>query len=92
MGMEELTSVVEATQSGKKLIDILPKPFVECHKAVLMIVRKMKSGDEVTDEEMVKLTEVLDVECERVVEHFTLSEKEKDQGIDRSKPRVLLKS
>ena len=92
MDTEELTTAVRATQSGEKLIDILPRSFVEAHKVVLAILMKLQSGHAVTGEEKAKLATSLQGKCERVIEHFTPPDKEEDQEVDRFKPTILLKS
>jgi len=87
---DEIKRIVVESEKAKNIVDCLDAQFVEKHKKVLEIIKKIQNGEEITGEVEAELEGVVGASKEEIIDHFKPQNEEENEEFDKSKPSILL--
>ena len=89
---KDIKVIVEQSEKGKNIIDILENYFVTAQKKAIKIISLIKKGEKVTDELKAELKQISTNFYDEIIMYYTPVEKLEDEKPDTSKPSILLSS
>ncbi len=84
--------IIAESQKGAPVVDLFEQDFVSAHLSVVEIVRELRLGKSLTDEQVQELKKILGNEAQPTVDYFTRRQAEKVEERDKTKPTILLTS
>lgn len=85
---DQMRDMLQASFNGIPFIRFLPQDFVDKHETVVAILR----SDQLSEDDRLKLIELLGEQGKKVVKHFYPLEDEDQQEVDENQPTILLSS
>jgi superfamily I DNA/RNA helicase len=85
---DQLRKMISASLDGIPFVRYLPQEFVEKHDSVIHILR----SEQLSEDDRIKLIELLGDEGDTVVKYFFPLEDESKQEVDTNQPTILLSS
>lgn len=82
--------VKEALQAERELADLLPKSYVEKHKARVELLATLKSGNEIDDVDRRDLEDATCLPLDDLLIELGVVEAEDPDPVDESEPRIVL--
>ncbi|MBW8050733.1 MAG: ATP-dependent helicase [Cytophagales bacterium] len=92
MNYEEIKTIIEKTEVGTPMIEILPKDFVEQQEKIISIIAKLNKKDEDNDLLLAELEKVVDINLLTEIKARFLPPEEPEIIPDKTQPSILLTS
>jgi superfamily I DNA/RNA helicase len=87
-----LKQAVQASESGKPMVELLDSKLVKRHLRVLNILNRVADGDTLTRAEIDELESILGSETGNVIDHFTTKEIIEAEELNKLYPTIKLTS
>jgi len=87
----EIKSIIQESERGKDMIEILNKSFQQNQKRVLEIIQIIKKDEDFNNDVKKELKTIVEDNYDEIVKYYS-KEDEKEIALDKTKPSILLTS
>lgn len=85
---DQMKDMLQASFDGIPFVRFLPQDFLDKHEGIVTILR----SEQLSEDDRLKLAELLGKQSDEVVKHFFPLEDEQEQEVDENQPTILLSS